>query len=107
MQQFRTALPVSSHNLPNQDYHCHAQLGFRYEISTLFLHSVKKYEGAWKIYSCECVISAGSVRGFVECCDLAVQHRSLAEVCSSFSKSEITVQVERQSQRVNNNVGAC
>ena len=39
--------------------------------SQLFSHRVEKRERACKIYFRECIIFAGSVRGFVECSDLA------------------------------------
>ena len=52
----------------------------------------------------KCVISAGRVRGFVECSDLAallVHVQSQKSSCKfSFKLSEGTVRDERQSQRV-------
>ena len=57
-----------------------ASESFPVSTPSFFSHEVKKKrEGAWKVYSREGVISAGSVRGFVECSDLAAPHELYAE----------------------------
>ena len=56
----------------------------------------------------KCVISAGRVRGFVECSDLAllVHVESQKSSCKfSFKLSEKTVRDERQNQRVSKRAG--
>ena len=50
----------------------HSQLFFACTCS-----KKKNWEVAW---TCEHIISAGSVCSFAECCDLAAQRRSVAEV---------------------------